>query len=101
LRLLLRHVSAVAARTPAARAASGAGEEKLKARRLTLTTMPLPATTHERTSANEADPPWLPDVGDGRYQNPVLFADYSDPDAIRVGDDYWLTSSSFNHVPGL
>ena len=45
--------------------------------------------------------PWLPDLGDGRYQNPVLFADYSDPDVIRVGDDYWLTASSFNHVPGL
>lgn len=45
--------------------------------------------------------PWLADLGDGRYQNPVLFADYSDPDAIRVGDDYWLTSSSFSHVPGL
>lgn len=46
-------------------------------------------------------PPWLPDLGDGRFQNPVLFADYSDPDAIRVGDDYWLTASSFSHVPGL
>jgi beta-xylosidase len=45
--------------------------------------------------------PWQPDLGDGRYQNPILFADYSDPDAIRVGDDYWLTSSSFSHVPGL
>lgn len=45
--------------------------------------------------------PWLPDLGDGRYQNPVLCADYSDPDAIRVGDDYWLTASSFSHVPGL
>ena len=46
-------------------------------------------------------PPWLPDLGNGRYQNPILFADYSDPDAIRVGDDYWLTSSSFSHIPGL
>ncbi|HVU35513.1 MAG TPA: glycoside hydrolase 43 family protein [Opitutaceae bacterium] len=44
---------------------------------------------------------WVPDRGDGTYLNPVLFADYSDPDAIRVGDDYWLTASSFNHVPGL
>ncbi|MBI5768141.1 MAG: glycoside hydrolase 43 family protein [Verrucomicrobia bacterium] len=52
-------------------------------------------------SSSSASAPWLPDLGDGRYQNPVLFADYSDPDAIRVGDDYWLTSSSFNHVPGL
>ena len=46
-------------------------------------------------------PPWLPDLGDGSYQNPILFADYSDPDAIRVGQDYWLISSSFSHVPGL
>ena len=45
--------------------------------------------------------PWQPDLGDGRYRNPVLYADYSDPDAVRVGDDYWLTASSFGHVPGL
>jgi len=32
--------------------------------------------------------PWIPDRGDGTYQNPVLFADYSDPDVVRVGDDY-------------
>ncbi len=44
---------------------------------------------------------WVADRGDGTYRNPILFADYSDPDAIRVGDDYWLTASSFNHVPGL
>lgn len=44
---------------------------------------------------------WLADLGDGTYRNPVLHADYSDPDAIRVGDDYWMTSSSFSHVPGL
>ncbi len=44
---------------------------------------------------------WEPDIGNGNYMNPVLFADYSDPDVIRVNDDYWLTASSFNHVPGL
>lgn len=44
---------------------------------------------------------WLADRGDGTYRNPVIHADYSDPDAIRVGDDFWLTSSSFSHVPGL
>src|SRR5471032_2064259 len=48
-----------------------------------------------------AAPVWSPDLGDGTYKNPVLFADYSDPDVVRVGDDYWLTSSSFSHVPGL
>jgi beta-xylosidase len=45
--------------------------------------------------------PWVPDRGDGTYRNPVLFADYSDPDAIRVGQDYYLVSSSFHCVPGL
>lgn len=45
--------------------------------------------------------PWVADLGDGRYQNPVLNADYSDPDAIRVGDTYYMTSSSFNSAPGL
>jgi len=44
---------------------------------------------------------WVADNGDGTYSNPVLYADYSDPDAIRVGDDYYLTSSSFAHFPGL
>lgn len=44
---------------------------------------------------------WVADGGDGTYRNPVLHADYSDPDAIRVGDDYYLTASSFEDVPGL
>jgi beta-xylosidase len=41
------------------------------------------------------------DNGDGTYTNPVLHADYSDPDAIRVDSDYYMTASSFNCVPGL
>ena len=45
--------------------------------------------------------PWTPDNGDGTYTNPILCADYSDPDVIRVGDDYYMTSSSFGHFPGL
>ena len=45
--------------------------------------------------------PWSADCGDGNYRNPVLYADYSDPDVVRVGDDYWMTASSFGHVPGL
>lgn len=44
---------------------------------------------------------WLPDLGGGMYQNPVLFCDYSDPDVIRAGDTYYMTASSFNYVPGL
>lgn len=44
---------------------------------------------------------WVADQGNGTYKNPVLYADYSDPDICRVGDDYYLTSSSFNCLPGL
>ena len=45
--------------------------------------------------------PWVPDCGDGTYRNPVLFADYSDPDVIGRDGDYFLTASSFNCTPGL
>jgi beta-xylosidase len=45
--------------------------------------------------------PWIPDQGDGTYRNPVIMADYSDPDVIRVGPDFYMVSSSFNCVPGL
>ena len=51
--------------------------------------------------ANEISKVWVADNGDGTYTNPVLYADYSDPDAVRVGDDYYLVASSFNCVPGL
>ncbi len=53
------------------------------------------------TSPGFSTAPWIPDRDDGTYRNPVLFADYSDPDVVRVGDDYWLVASSFSHVPGL
>ncbi|MDR2147147.1 MAG: glycoside hydrolase 43 family protein [Tannerella sp.] len=44
---------------------------------------------------------WVADLGNGMYKNPVLFADYSDPDVCRVGDDYYMTASSFNCIPAL
>jgi beta-xylosidase len=44
---------------------------------------------------------WSPDNGDGTYTNPVIYADYSDPDVIRVGNNFYMTSSSFAHFPGL
>jgi beta-xylosidase len=54
-----------------------------------------------QVASKQSPAAWLPDLGNGNYKNPVLYADYSDPDVVRVGDDFWLTSSSFNHVPGL
>jgi beta-xylosidase len=44
---------------------------------------------------------WQSDLGNGRYQNPVLFADYSDPDVIRVGSKFYMVSSSFHYMPGI
>ncbi len=46
---------------------------------------------------------WSPDNGDGTYTNPVINADYSDPDVCvgHSGEDYYLTASSFQCVPGL
>ena len=44
---------------------------------------------------------WSPDLGNGQYINPIIDADYSDPDVVRVGDDYYMTASSFCDIPGL
>lgn len=44
---------------------------------------------------------WVSDEWNGMYRNPVLHADYSDPDVCAVGEDYFLTASSFNCTPGL
>jgi beta-xylosidase len=35
------------------------------------------------------------------YRNPILFADYSDPDVIRDGLNYYLVASTFHFVPGI
>lgn len=44
---------------------------------------------------------WVADQDDGTYINPIIYADYSDPDVVRVGDDYYMTASSFNAAPAL
>ena len=51
-------------------------------------------------SAQSPSQSWNPDKGN-YYINPVLNADYSDPDVCRVGDDFYMTSSSFACFPGL
>ncbi|UPL50294.1 glycoside hydrolase family 43 protein [Hymenobacter sublimis] len=58
----------------------------------------LPLASAAQSSLSKV---WVPDLGNGSYKNPVLYADYSDPDVVRVGPDYYLTSSSFNAAPGL
>ncbi len=43
--------------------------------------------------------PWSPDLGNGNYKNPIIYADYSDPDVISVGEDFYMVASSFNCTP--
>ena len=64
--------------------------------RSTVICLALAATVLAQSSAV-----WPPDPGDGTFVNPIIHADYSDPDAVRVGDDYFMVSSSFSAVPGL
>jgi beta-xylosidase len=53
------------------------------------------------SAQSQTQPLWSPDNGDGTYTNPIIHADYSDPDVIRVGDDYWMVASSFTCMPGI
>ncbi len=62
---------------------------------LSIIMMPVSVCSQYKSEA------WCPDNGDGTYKNPVINADYSDPDACVVGEDYYLTASSFNCIPGL
>jgi hypothetical protein len=40
------------------------------------------------------------DQGNGKYKNPIIFADFPDPDVIRVGDTYYMVSTTMHHFPG-
>jgi len=65
---------------------------------ISLLTIGLPLTGLGQTANSKV---WVADNRDGTYRNPILHADYSDPDVIRVGDDFYLVASSFNAAPGL
>src|SRR5437899_2349802 len=72
---------------------------------LVLACLALVASAQTSSPINASERPvskvWVADNGDGTYRNPVIHADYSDPDVIRVGDDFYLVASSFNCAPGL
>jgi beta-xylosidase len=44
---------------------------------------------------------WTADNGDGTFSNPLFYDEFSDPDLIRVGDDYYLTGTTMHAMPGL
>lgn len=43
---------------------------------------------------------WSPDNGDGTFTNPIMWGDWPDPDVIRVGNDFYMVSTSMHYVPG-
>lgn len=55
----------------------------------------------QKTDNRADNSTWVPDIGNGQYKNPIIYADYSDPDVCRVGSDYYLVASSFDAIPGL
>ena len=75
-------------------------QKSLSARAFVLLLV-LTSVVTAQTSAGPVSKVWVADRGDGTYRNPILHADYSDPDAVRVGDDFYMTASSFNAAPGL
>src|SRR4030042_3363409 len=70
----------------------------LTLRRLALGLLVAVALGARAPAGNEARVLTWGDQGDGTYRNPVLKADYSDPDVIRVGDDFYLVASDFHFV---
>lgn len=75
----------------------------MKANKLLLFSLICSAASLPRSygQQNYVSKVWVADRQNGTYKNPVINADYSDPDAIRVGDDFYLVSSSFEDIPGL
>ena len=44
---------------------------------------------------------WIADNGNGTFTNPLFYEEFSDPDLIRVGDDYYMTGTTMHTMPGL
>ena len=44
---------------------------------------------------------WTADNGNGTYTNPLFYDEFSDPDVIRVGEDYYLAGTTMHCLPGV
>ena len=61
----------------------------------------LAATAQTAGKAQTASRSWASDNGNGTYSNPLFYDEFSDPDMIRVGEDYYLTGTTMHTMPGL
>src|SRR5689334_14313961 len=48
-----------------------------------------------------ASPSWTADNGNGTFSNPLFYDEFSDPDIIRVGADFYMTGTTMHSMPGL
>lgn len=53
------------------------------------------------SSLTTAAQSWTADNGNGTFTNPLFYDEFSDPDILRVGDDYYLAGTTMHTVPGL
>lgn len=65
----------------------------------------LQSVAFSQTQENKKDliqsATWIADNGNGTFSNPLFFDEFSDPDLIRVADDYYLTGTTMHAMPGL
>lgn len=61
----------------------------------------MPITAAADDTPTQASKSWTADNGNGTFTNPLLYDEFSDPDIIRVGDDYYLAGTTMHTVPGL
>src|SRR5574344_238323 len=50
---------------------------------------------------SSAQSSWSADNGNGTYTNPLFYDEFSDPDILRVGNDYYLAGTTMHTVPGV
>lgn len=62
---------------------------------------PSPDAMGQREVSAEGRRTWIADNGNGTFTNPLFYDEFSDPDIIRVGDDYYLTGTTMHAMPGL
>ena len=59
------------------------------------------AATATLSAADAARTTWMPDNGNGTFTNPLFYDEFSDPDVIRVGDDFYLAGTTMHAMPSL
>ncbi len=67
----------------------------MKKIKLTFLCLMISIVTHAQSRS------WTADNGNGTFTNPLLYEEFSDPDILRVGDDYYLAGTTMHTVPGL